>query len=199
MKLQDRLPDCVIVRGKKIRCDFDFRNVLEMMDVLADDSLLPEARIYLACKCICKRTRYAREIVYQAKKILFPETNGGGDKDSPRITDYVQDAAMIRAAFRQCYNIDLFTERLHWLEFEELLNELPEGSRYIEVVGIRARPLPSPTKYNAKEREWLIKAKATHALHMSESEQEKYYDNAVKNVFNGVLRFAESGGDVANE
>lgn len=195
MKLQDRLPDSVIVRGKRVRLDLDFRNVLKLMEILADDSLMPDARTYLACKCICKRTRHPHEVLYEAKKILFPESRSAETKDAPKITDYVQDAPLIRAAFRQVYNIDLFTDKLHWLEFTELLNELPEGNRYIEVVGIRARPLPSPTKYNAKEREWLIKAKAQHALHMSDAEQEKFYNKAVKGIFDGIMHFVEGGGN----
>ena len=94
---------------------------------------------------------------------------------------------MIRAAFRQVYQIDLFRDKLHWLEFRELLQNLPDGNRYEEVLGIRARPLPAATKYNAKEREWLIKAKQSCALHMSEQEAAKKYDEDVSRIFAGLM------------
>ena len=43
----------------------------------------------------------------------------------------------------------------------------PEGTRYVEVVGIRAREIPAPTNWNQKEREWLMRAKADVALDTS--------------------------------
>ena len=88
----------------------------------------------------------------------------------------------IRAAFRQAYGIDLYRDRLHWIEFTELMNALPEGSRYAEVVGIRARPMPEPTKWNKKEREWLMQAKADVALELSEDEIAEEYKRGVANL-----------------
>ena len=196
IRLQDRLPDSVIVRGRKVKLDLDFRNVLRMMDILQDASLIPEARVYLACKCLVTRPRHTAELLTAVRTLLGMDTTR--HEDTPRITDFDQDAPMIRTAFLQEYGIDLFTARLHWLQFIELLNELPDGSRYIDVLGIRARPIPAPTKYNQKEREWLMKAKAAHALHMSEQEQASYYENAVKSVFSGLLKIAEKGSDESN-
>lgn len=190
MKLHERLPDGVVVHGRKIRLDFDFRNVLRMMEILGDDNLMPEARDYLAVKCLTKHPRYVSETLEAIRKTLFEERP---DRSEKKVTSFEQDAGMIRTAFRQEYGIDLFRDRLHWLEFSELLSNLPEGSRYAEVIGIRVRPVPAPTKYNQKERESLIKAKAAVALHMTDEEQEKFYDNAVGRVFAGLLRIAERG------
>ena len=33
MKLNDRLPDSVVFRGKRIRLDLDFRNVLQFLEI----------------------------------------------------------------------------------------------------------------------------------------------------------------------
>ena len=54
MKLQDRLPDGVIVDGRKIKLDFDFRNVLQMLDIIADPDIVPEARAFLALRCLTR-------------------------------------------------------------------------------------------------------------------------------------------------
>jgi hypothetical protein len=108
--------------------------------------------------------------------------NGG-----KRLTSYEQDAGLIRSAFRQVYRIDLYRDKLHWLEFVELLQNLPEGNRYEDVISIRARPIPAPTKYNQHEREWLIKAKASCALHLTEAEQQKKYDSDVSRIFAGLM------------
>ncbi len=179
MKLQDRLPDGVTVDGRFYKMDFNFRNVLRMIEILDDTSLMPGAMAYNALHCLCKRPKNVFKVLEAVKGLLFtaPRKNGG-----QRVTDWVQDAGLIRAAFRQAYGIDLYRDDLHWIEFTELLNAIPEGSRYSEIVGIRAKPMPEPTKWNQKEREWLIKAKADYALDMTKEEQAEQYRKDVANI-----------------
>lgn len=179
MKLQDRLPEGVTVDGKFYKMDFDFRNVFRMIEILDRDDMLPEAKAYKAICCLCKRPKNAEKVLKAVKGLLFkaPRKKGG-----QRVTDFIQDAGLIRAAFRQAYGIDLYRDRLHWIEFTELMNALPEGSRYAEVVGIRARPMPEPTQWNKKEREWLMQAKADVALELSEDEIAEEYKRGVANL-----------------
>ena len=47
--------------------------------------------------------------------------------------------------------------------------------------------MPAATKYNAKEREWLLKAKQSVALHLNEREQVQKYDKDVSGVFAGIM------------
>ena len=112
--------------------------------------------------------------------------------DGQKVTDFVQDAGLIRAAFMQSYGIDLYHDRLHWIAFRELIGALPDGSRYREIVGIRARPIPAPTKWNGEERSWLMKAKAEVALRIGDDEerQEKYRQD-VAEVAAALLAWAE--------
>lgn len=184
IRLFERLPDSVTADGRKYKCDFDFRNVLKMLDIMQREDITPDARDYLCARCLCRPPKNAGNVYLALCDVLFEKTPETGGK---RLTSYEQDAGMIRAAFRQVYHIDLFRERLHWLEFVELFCNLPEGNRYSETIGIRARPLPAPNKYNQKEREWLMKAKQSVALHLNEKEQEKKYDADVSRVFNGLL------------
>lgn len=195
MKLQDRLPDGVKVGRKYYKLDLDFRNVLRLMEVLQRDDLMPEAREYLALKCVMKRPRNTGAVMAAVKGLLFEETPS---KDSKKVTSFEQDAGLIRAAFRQAYGIDLYTEKLHWFAFSELLQNIPDGSRYSEVIGIRVRPMPKPTKWNAEERQWLLKAKADVALHLTESEQAKKYDSDVSKIFAGLMGMMEKGSDNNN-
>ena len=190
MKLQDTLPNGVTVDGRFYKLDFDFRNVLRMMDELDRDDVMPEARAYTALKCLTNRPKNVPKVLEAVKGLLFQEKP---KKDAQKVTDFVQDAGMIRAAFRQAYGIDLYRDRLHWIEFSELLNAIPEGSRYAEVVGIRVRPMPAPTKWNAQEREWLMKAKADVAIHLSEKEQAKKYQEDVAKVFSGLMGIIAKG------
>ena len=187
LKLHERLPESITVDGKRYRCDFDFRNVLRMLDIMQREDIVPDARDYLCAMCIIRHRIAAKTVrnVYNALcSILFPQRPQTGGK---RLTSYEQDAGLIRSAFRQVYGIDLYRDKLHWLEFVELLQNLPEGNRYEEIIGIRARPMPAPTKYNQKEREWLMQAKQSVALHLTEREQAKKYDQDVSNVFAGFM------------
>lgn len=187
MKLQDRLPDGVTVDGRFYRLDFDFRNVLKMMEIMARDDLMPDAREYLALKCLTRHPRNVSKVLAAVRALLFEKPPKA---DAKKVTDFVQDAGLIRAAFRQEYGIDLYREKLHWLEFRELLNAIPEGNRYSEVVGIRVRPIPSPTKWNGEERAWLIKSKADVALDMSEEEREDKYQRDVAGIAAALLAWA---------
>ena len=173
------LPDGVTVDGKFYKMDFDFRNVLKMIEVLDRDDLMPEAKAYKALLFLQKRPKNAVKVIEAVKGLLFkaPRKKGG-----QKVTDFIQDAGLIRAAFRQAYGIDLYREKLHWIEFTELLNSIPEGSRYAEVVGIRARPMPAATKWNQHEREWLARAKADVALEMSDKERAQRYEQDVANI-----------------
>lgn len=192
MKLQDTLPDGVTVDGRFYRLDFDFRNVLRMIDILDDDDLMPDAQEYNAIRCLTKHPRNVHKVLEAVKVLLFDHSP---KKDSQKVTDFAQDAGMIRAAFRQAYGIDLYTEKLHWIAFTELLNAIPEGNRYAEVVGIRARPIPAPTKWNAEERQWLLKAKAEYAIHLSDKEQQRRYQEDVAKVFSGLMGMLSKGSD----
>lgn len=196
MKLFDRLPDRITVGKRVFKCDFDFRNVLKMLEIMQRDDIYVTARDYHCVKCVIRR-RMSLKTAAEAYKVLcdllFEKRPEGG---SERITSFEQDAPLIRAAFRQVYGIDLFREKLTWFEFSELLQNLPEGNRYEDVIGIRARPLPAPTKYNAKEREWLMQAKQSVALHLTDAEQEKKYDSDVGKIFAGLMGMIKDGGNV---
>lgn len=188
MKLYERLPDTVTVGRKKIKVDLDYRNVLRMLDILQRDDLIPEARDFLAAKCVCKRP--AKGMITELRKLLFAEPPKG---DGKRVTSFEQDAGLIRAAFRQVYGINLWKDKLHWFEFIELMQGIPEGNRYSDVVGIRMREMPEPTKWNAKERAWLARAKAAVALNRTEKEIEEDYQRGVKAVFDALLPHAKEG------
>ena len=189
MKLQDRLPDGVTVDGKFYKMDFDFRNVLRMMDEMARKDRMQDAKEYRAVKCLCRRPRNVQKVLAAVYAVLFDTVPKA---DGQKVTDFVQDAGLIRAAFRQSYGIDLYHDRLHWIAFRELIGALPDGSRYREIVGIRARPIPAPTKWNGEERAWLMKAKAEVALRIGDDEerQEKYRQD-VAEVAAALLAWAE--------
>lgn len=194
MKLQDKLPRGVTVRGRFYKLDLDFRNVLDMIDIQARDDLLPDARDYLALKCVMKRPKRVKETLSAVRALLFPAAQK--IQNNKKITDFTQDADLIRAAFLQEYGINLYRDKLHWMEFSSLLAGLPDGNRYNDVLGIRARPMPAPTKYNAEERHWLAKAKADLALRLTDNEREVSLNQSLRDVATSLLALAGKGGDM---
>ena len=193
MKLYEPLPDSVTVNGRRYRLDLDFRNVMRMQEVLARDDLIPQAREFLALRCVLKRPpKNVKPVLDAVRELLFPPAK---ERGAERITDFTQDADLIRAAFRQTYGIDLFRDKLHWTEFTCLLSGLPDGSRYADVLGIRARPMPNPTKYNAEERKWLGEAKARYALKLDDHQAQDSYDRGVLDLFHALMGMAHKNDD----
>ena len=195
IRLYEAIPTGVTVDGRFVPCDFDFRNVLKMLDVMQREDIYPDARDFLCVKCVALHPRKIKDAsaVFKAVgDLLFEKTPDNGGE---RVTSFEQDAGMIRTAFRQVYNIDLFRDKLSWFEFTELLHNLPEGNKYSDVLGIRARPLPAPTKYNQKEREWLLNAKQRFRIHLTEAEAAKKYDHDVNNIFAGLMSMIPKDGD----
>ena len=187
MKLHEKLPKYIQVGKKKIRVNLDFRNVLEMIEILNQKDLMPEAREWNALRCICKKP--VDGMMPEVRRLLFSGEKTSGD----RITDFEQDADLIRAAFMQAYGINLYRDRLHWFEFTGLLSCIPEGSKYSEILSIRARPMPEPTKYNEKERTWLANAKSEFGLKISEEEQQKRYARDVQKIGDFLKTLAGEG------
>jgi hypothetical protein len=198
MMLHEKLPDSVTVNGRRYRLDLDFRNVLRMMDVMDRKDLLPGARAYVALKCVMKRPpKDATPVLAAVNALLFPARKKSEKRE--KLTDLKQDADLIRAAFLQSYGVNLWRDRLHWFEFSGLLACIPGGSRYADIIGIRARPMPEATKYNAKEREWLMKAKAEYAVEMTAEEQERSYQEGLHNMAMSLLAIAQKGGGTDGE
>lgn len=192
MRLTDKLPDRVKVGRRTYRVDLDFRNVLRMIDILSREDLLQASKEYLALRCVMRRPpRNTGDTIAALTGMLF---SGGKKEEKEKLTDFEQDADLIRAAFLQAYGINLWRDGLHWLEFTGLLAGLPEGSRYAEIISIRARPMPEATKYNAKERAWLAKAKADYAVKKTDKEIAENYARSVENLAAGLMAFAERGG-----
>lgn len=183
MKLYEKYPSHVTVNGKRVRLNLEYRRVLRMVDILDRQDLLPDAREWLAMKCICRRPR--KGMVMPVLDMLFPKAT-----IRERITDFGQDADLIRAAFRQVYGINLDKDKIGWFEFIALLSGLPDGTRYGEILTIRAKPMPEPTKYNQKEREYLAKAKTEYALKMTEKEQADKYQRDVQALGDFLMMFA---------
>lgn len=80
-----------------------------------------------------------------AGNVMKPVVSYDEDEEEPktekkRLYHLTYDGEYIYAAFLQAYGLDLFEEhnRLHWRKFNALLVSLPEGTKFTDIIKIRA-------------------------------------------------------------
>lgn len=105
--------------------------------------------------------------------------------DKTRVTDYDIDQWRIYSAFRQCYGINLNTDKLHFWEFMGLLTTLPECA-YTRVIDIRSKKITS--KMGKEEREAYTKLKSVYAL---DQPKETEYTDSQKEAIDGFDQMME--------
>ena len=189
-KLHEQLPTSITVSGKRYHVDFSFRKILRAFEILSDNTILMESRVNAVLRLLVGRRCKDRPDILQA---IFEHLGDGESKSKQEQSfDFVQDAGLIYAAFRQAYGINLFTDELSWWEFLQLFSCLPEDTRMAQVMSIRTRPIPKPTKYNQEERANIIRLKQRYALQKTQAEREA-------NIQTGLAKLAETLLQMAKE
>lgn len=190
--LWERPVSKVVYAGKTYRLRTGFRQVLRCYQVMADDVLGEEEKIkFCLALLLCRFSLVRAKRLTNSHKIRLFETifrdyvdTGGKKAAGEKAIDFDQDAGLIYAAFAQCYGIDLLGNgrRLHWWKFAQLLGSLPENTRLMQVVSIRTRPLPKPTKYNVEERQNLLRLKGIYRLKETEEEKQRRLQDGLRKM-----------------
>ena len=183
--------------GRRVKLYASFDRVLAFLDVLRGKSMTEDDKektaLFLLFGDQKLTSRETSEALKKAKDILFEQKKS--DDCGPRVMDFHQDAALILAAFRQAYGIDLYHEqgRLHWLEFLALLSGIPQNTRLSEVMEIRACKVPPATKNNHEQVRALMKAKAKYAIHITEEERQARWQAGLQNIAKQMMSNAKAG------
>lgn len=174
--LTDPLPNHIVVNEREVRLNTDFRFFIEYYRLISSDSgdgenltqaletILPDgvpADITDAIEPINEFIRGGKvEKQGPPKKLL------GLNNNLP--FDFDEDDRLIWSAFYKAYRINLHEARLHWWEFLELLEELPEECRLEKVIHYRTIDLNNPKLgkeqkniYRAMQNTYKIKPKKT--------------------------------------
>ena len=156
-----------------------FDNVLQMYQAIENLDSWDKPEVMLSY-LVKQKVRPSLGLLKAVSDVLFTPSKGGGDK----AFDFVQDSPLIYAAFMQAYGMDLVDQqgKLHWWKFQSLLNGLPSNTRFSEIVSIRMKPIPAPTKYNKEEREELMRLKAAYAINLTSKEREEQLQRSLWNV-----------------
>jgi hypothetical protein len=126
----------------------DFHVVLACLERLQDpDRNDLEKASYLSHHFFLKKTPPDMGGLFTAFVSGTSSTSGEADEEnnSEPLMDFQQDSGVLYASFRQTYGINLLTDKLHWIEFQELLSALgpdtPFGKR-VQLRSINISALP---------------------------------------------------------
>lgn len=178
MRLNDPLTTEIEFKGVMYPLDLSFDNVLDVLDVIGDKSLMVWEKLELALDLLVGDTnlRFDEQaelweliltnhiqLGKQQKTVYDLDGNPmpiATSKNNEKNIDLAQDAKYIYASFRQI-GINLFQEqgKLSWEEFQALLESLPDDAILSRIVQIREwRPSKGDSK-EEKERMKLLQAK----------------------------------------
>ena len=96
--------------------------------------------------------------------VLPKKTKDTQDHDDKPLFNIKYDGEYIFSSFMQAYNIDLIEQqgKLHWQKFNALLSGLPDGTKFVEVMKIRAW---KPSKgESSKEKQKMRELQEQYAL-----------------------------------
>lgn len=200
--LSDLPPTYVKVEGKKYWIRTSFRSALLALDVIKDGLLSEYEKMDLIIESLVKNP-FVKWMPAEKKMSLYSSIasdflSHGQEKktSSKKVMDLVQDKSLIIAAFRQSYGIDLCNRSLdlHWWTFLDLLTGVPADTRLMEIVSIRSRPLPKPTKYNREERAQLMRLKSEYALKLSDEEKQAQMQDGLRRMAASLQAIAKKRG-----
>lgn len=192
MTLYESLPDKLEHRGKEYRLYASFDRVLEALAfVKRKDFSDAEKEEYLTFLLFGNDVEPDTELVSAALALLCPASENSG----VRSFDWEQDAAAIYASFLSVYGIDLYSMRgkLHWTAFIALLQNLPRDSAFGRLIDIRTCEVPQVTKYNQKQVQNLMKAKAAYRLRLTEEERKAQWQSGLQNLAKWMISNAKAG------
>lgn len=121
-------------------------------------------------------------------KEVTPGTINSED-DGHTILSFEYDGSYIYASFRQAYNINLLTEKLHWYEFNALIKSLPNNTKISEIIGFRSYKKSSQSmesQYQKLKEIWTIPDMQGMDLEQYE-EYKKEILEEIKNEFYGCV------------
>ena len=183
MNVYDDYPTEAEVNGRKYRLNLSYDRVLRALDIQDDKTLTALDRLEVQCVLLLDggykdlpATTEERRALLNAVLDLLPKPETTGEK----YIDFHQDAQIIRTAFFRI-GVDLLKDKIHILQFLELLSDLPSDTALMRTIDIRQRPIPEITKNNAKQVEALMKAKQKVAIKVSEEERREQFAKSLKN------------------
>ncbi len=196
--ISKKMDDKLVLNGKEYQLFLSFDRVLWVFDMWSKEEIPPQLKPKLALAKLTDDTSFKDMDTMEAMAIyedvfnkhiqvtraidevdrydiegnLLPK-KPKDDLDSDEKPLYIikYDGEYIFSSFMQAYHIDLIEEqgKLHWQKFNALLAGLPDGTKLVEVMKIRAW---KPSKgESTKEKQKMREAQDLYALPKSNNER----------------------------
>lgn len=161
MFVTKNLPKSISVNTKNYRVRTDFHTWIDVESIFTDSNIPVEYKLYVMFNNL--------DLFYGNRKIFdepldavydgilsFWRMNKRGEsksivKSNDVAYDYEEDFELICAAFRQQYNINLHTAKMHWFEYKALFDGLTKDTQFVKIVGYRTVDLNKIPKEQRKE------------------------------------------------
>ncbi|GGB26867.1 hypothetical protein GCM10011409_00220 [Lentibacillus populi] len=156
MRLNDPLVTSFAFEGKEYAIDLSFDNVLDVFDYLNDKTLRDYEKAEICLALLLGDQSFDKAItidlwnhVYESfihiesKQPIEYDRKGNPmpvkEDENKNFIDLDKDAEYIFASFQQAYGMNLYREqrKLHWHEFQSLLNGLPSDTIMQRIIQIR--------------------------------------------------------------
>lgn len=166
--LESALPETVEVNGRAYPVFSDFRDWINFDRLIFDLTVPYDDKVLLFLKWytgdvptdIDAAILALLEFYLCGRKLPLVK-EGERVKPVRRVSDLAHDAPYIFASFYHAYGLDLTTAHLHWWAFRALLDNLPDGTKYEQILGYRSLDMRKVPK---EQRERYRKLRAAYAL-----------------------------------
>lgn len=164
--ISKKMDDRLVLNGKEHQLFLSFDNVLKVFDMWRNDRYPIQIKPQLALVKLTHDTELknmdfdaALEIYmqvfdehiksvkaidevdrYDLEGNVLPKKQKDDKNDEKPLYSLKYDSEFIYSSFMQAYHIDLIEEqgKLHWRKFNALLTGLPDGTKLVEIMKIRA-------------------------------------------------------------
>ncbi|MCM3618753.1 bacteriophage Gp15 family protein [Sutcliffiella horikoshii] len=187
LRLNDPLVTSFFYQEKKYTIDMAFDNVLDAFDVLGDQTLREQEKAEICLVLLLNESCKGEEAInlwnYLYERFIKVENIQPIEYDlkgkplpvreevSKNLISLEKDAGYIYASFQQAYNLNLFDQqgKLHWQEFQALLQGLPSDTIMQRIIQIR---MWEPSKGETSEyKQAMKKLQNLYALDDGEIEE----------------------------
>lgn len=176
--------------GRALRVYDAYDRVLDLIEIFRAKDLDEPDRQDIACAILFGKAKLKPmqqvEALTLAVDAIFPRVEG---ESGPRAFDFEQDRDLIYSAFRQAYGVDLEQERgcLSWSDFLALLAAVPDDTKLAQIINIRLRPVPKPTRHNHEEIAQLLRLKAKYRVKLTPEEEAQQFQKGLQKLAESLM------------
>lgn len=181
IKLCEKLETEVEIAGHLYEVNMSYDNIIKLLDLIKHTGLRDGEKVYLGIYLLLgiELELEAKQQVLVFETLIEKFVHDGDVHDvqidldgnvmpvakSQEFYDLNHDAGYIYTSFRKAYGMNLYEEqgKLDWREFKQLLQDLPDDTKFRQVVDIRTRDYPKG-KGMSEERRKLKELKRAFAL-----------------------------------